>query len=160
MGILSRDLVNKALKLAEPSILAILNEEGLTWGPKWVVGCMTGPGLLNENILFQFGKDYGKEWNNAEWGNQEMFFEIAKAKLKLVMREKMASSVIASTKPWVLEGGEFLYTGGYYQDGIGAAVSGALARTDEACAKIIHVSITMLAFLEAENRIRENRMGI
>ena len=160
MGILSRDLVNKALKLAEPSILAILNEEGLTWGPKWVVGCTTGNGLPDEGMLFQFGKDYGKEWNSAEWGNQEMFFEIAKSKLKLVMREKTASSVIASTKPWVLESGEFLYTGGYYQDGIGVAVSGALSRTDEACAKIIHVSITMLAFLEAENRIRENKMEI
>lgn len=160
MGILNRDLVNKALKLAEPSILAVLNEDGLTWGPKWIVGCLTGNGLPEEGIFFQFGKNYGKEWNSAEWGNQEMFFEIARAKLKLVIREKMPSSVIAVTKPWVLESGEFLYTGGYYQDGIGVAVSGALARTDEACAKIIHISLTMLAFLEAEKRIRENRMGI
>lgn len=160
MGILNKDLVNKALKLAEPSILAILNEDGMTWGPEWVVGYITGPGLSNESILFQFGKDYGKEWKNADWGNQELFFEIARAKLKLVMREKMPSSVIAASKPWILESGEFLYTGGYYLDGIGVAVSGAMARTDEACAKIIHICVTMLAFLEAEKRIKENRMEI
>ncbi|EKE10701.1 MAG: hypothetical protein ACD_15C00212G0022 [uncultured bacterium] len=145
-------MVEKALRLSEPTILAILQEEGLTWGPKWVVVYIQWPGCLSRHIA-QFGSKEG--WQPLDWGALDKYFNIAGRKLEVVMREKCPTSVIVATKPWVLQKDEFLYSGGDYCEGIGVVASGARGRTDEAISRVVTTNIKLLAYLESERRIRE-----
>jgi len=78
MRILNEELVREAIRIAESGILAILNHEGATWGPKWVWGYVEGPGL-DEPVSFQFGIDISKEWD-SEWGQPDRFRKVAEKK--------------------------------------------------------------------------------
>lgn len=71
-------------------------------------------------------------------------------KLDLVCREKMSSSEIVLLRPWLVRPGEYLYSGGVWEDGIAVATSGARGWADEAISSIILSCIQMLARLKAE----------
>jgi len=157
MGLLTQELVEEALELAKPSILAILNFGDTTWGPEWVAGYVDGPGLENR-ISFQFGKNYQEKWNQ-NWGSPQGFFQIAQKKLDVAKREKLSTSVVVDTRPWCLKEGEFFYPGGVYRDGISVATSGAIGRTDEAISEIILSCIRLLCFLEMGITV-EGRMEV
>ena len=157
MRILTNEMVDKAIALAKPSALAILNEKGTTWGPKWVSGCVKGPGLSSE-VAFDFG-EISDRWQ-PEWGNRVNFSDVARSKLRVVEREGIPTSVLIATKPWQLEEGEYLYEGGVVRNGICVAVSGAEGRADEAIAEIVLSAIVMLAFMDVNERVKENRMEI
>ncbi len=152
MGILTKDLAWKAFKLAEPSILAILNHPGATWGPKWVAIYVDGPGIA-EPQLFHVGDDPKHRWS-SDWGAPSGYDAIAKKKLEAVSREQESTRALISNCPWLFEKGEFLYVGGDFHEGISVAVSGAEGTADEAIAAIIIVNIKMLCFLEVERKIR------
>ncbi len=157
MRILTKDLVKKAIELARPSALAILNEAGTTWGPKWVSGCVKGPGLSTE-VTFDFG-EVSDRWE-PEWGVQVKFIDIARTKMRVLEREGIPTSVLIATEPWRLEQGEYLYEGGVTRNGISVAVSGAEGRADEAIAEMVLSAIVMLAFMDVNDRVRQNRMQI
>ena len=159
MGILNGECIEVALQLSKPSILAILNDECTTWGPKWITGFATGPGLLEERIGFEFGEAPGKIWDD-KWETPEKHILVAKKNIDLVIREKCSSSVIIATRPWLLDSGEFLYTGGAYCDGIAVAVAGARGRVNEAIAEIIISTVKMLVYLETDYRIRIDQMDV
>lgn len=155
--ILTPEILDRAFALTEPSALAILRKSGTTWGPKMVVGLATGPGIYKPKE-FTFGID--ELWDPA-WGpNESEFWQIAKAKLAVVERLRMSTSVVVATMPWMLEPGEFLYAGGVYDHGISVAFSGAKGWADEAIAKILLVNIIMLAMLETERRIEAKEKKI
>lgn len=158
MSIITKELVEKAIELSRPSAVTILNQEGATWGPRWVAGCVSAPGL-EDLVYFGFGEKPIQNWD-AKWGDPANFDEIAEKKLALVLREKASSSVIVATRPWCLQKEEFLYAGGVYDDEIAAAASGAKGRADEAISGIVVVNIKMLVFLETDLRIQEKRMQI
>jgi len=154
MRILTEELIRKAIELARPGVQNILDTEGMTWGPKWVYGWATGPGIPeDEKILFSFGQ-VDPNWKSPDFGL------IAYEKMLTVEREKLPTSVIASTKPWLLEDDEYLYAGATTRDGISVAVSGAMGRVDEAIAEIVLSLIVMLALMDADQRIKEDRMQI
>ena len=152
MGILNKYLVRKAIWLATPSILKILEHKGATWGPKWVTGFVSIPDR-EEWIDFQIGED-------PEWGNPDRFFEIAGKKMAVVEREGKATSVVVATRPWRLKDGEYLYPGGATRDGISVVASGAKGRADEAISEIILSAIRMLAFLKADVKVEAHEMKI
>lgn len=164
MRILTKELVERAVELVCPAAKEILFAEGTTWGPKWVEGRVEAPGL-EEMIKFDFGEEphrFGepaRKWRR-EWGEEIYFGEIAEAKLRVVMREGVNASLVVATKPWLLKGGEYLYAGGVYRDGIAVAVSGAKSATDEAIAEMVVSSIVMLAMLETERRQKEGKEQI
>lgn len=155
MKIITEGLVKKAIELVRPAAEKILNAEDTTWGPKWVEGLIKAPGL-EEELSFLFGKV--TEWNPS-WG-AIFFSKIVAAKLQVVKREGVNTSILVATKPWKLEEGEYLYPGGAVRDGICVAVSGAKGRTDEAIAEMVISAIVMLAFLETEKRLKEGQEQI
>ena len=157
MRILTEALVEKAIELARPTALAILGEKGTTWGPKWVSGCVKGPGLSRE-VAFDIG-EVSERWE-PEWGVRVRFIDIARSKLRVVEREGTPTSVLIATEPWRLEEGEYLYEGGVTRNGICVAVSGAEGRADEAIAEVVVSVIVMLAFMDVSERVKENRWQI
>jgi hypothetical protein len=165
MRIITRELVEKAIELAKPTIIAILNAEGTTWGPKWVIVYVKAPGIeekitvdINADCL-EFNWGLLDHWED-KWGKREEFFKVAASKLDVSDREKLPTSIVVATMPWLLKNGEYLYAGGSTRDGISVGVSGAKGRTDEGIAEIILSIIRMLAFLGTEKRIQENKMQI
>ncbi len=158
MSILTFDLVKKAVLLAEPSVLKILDVKGATWGPKWVMGFVTGPGIETP-INFQLGEEPKERWLSS-WGDVGRFVEVAEKKLDVVIREGESTNTVVATRPWCLKEGEFLYPGGATRDGISVVASGAKGRADEAISEIILAAIRMLAFLKADKRIEKHEMQI
>ena len=156
MGIITKELVKEAIELVRPTAEKILNTEGTTWGPKWVEGLIKVPGLEDE-ISFFLGEV--TEWNSS-WGKETFFNEIAAKKLQMAKREGMNTSILVAIKPWKLEKGEYLFSGGAVRDGICVAVSGAKGRTDEALAEMVISAIVMLAFLETDKRLKEEQEQI
>lgn len=152
MGILTKNLVWKAISLAEPGVLAILNHPGATWGPKWVAIFVDGPGLA-EPQSFHMGENLKGRWS-SDWGKPSDYDDIAKKKLEAVSRERESTRSLVSNCPWLFEKGEFLYVGGVFHDGISVAVSGAAGTADEAIAAIIVANIRMLCFFEVEKKIK------
>ena len=156
MEIITKELVRRAVEFVKPAVKKILDVEDTTWGPRWVEGLVKIPGL-EERLSFTLGKI--TKWNPT-WGETISFGRIAAAKLQVVEREGVNTSILVATKPWKLEKGEYLYSGGAVRDGICVAVSGAKGRTDEAIAEMIISAITMLAFLETEKRLKEGQEQI
>ena len=155
--IITNDLIKTALSLIELTAREILLSEGTTWGPRWVEGFISAPGVSGA-IPFKFGKV--TEWNN-EWGKRRFTSsEIALKKLNLAERFGDDTSSIIEACPWVLEEGEFLYAGGISRFGINVGVSGAKGRVDEAIANLLVDCIIMLAHLETDARIARHEMQI
>ncbi|MFA5871308.1 MAG: hypothetical protein WC858_01160 [Parcubacteria group bacterium] len=156
--ILTMDLIYKAIGLAEPTATAILKQRGATWGPKQVFGFATGPDIEHP-VSFHFSADEDGIWKR-DWGTPERFVNIAAKKLKVALREKSPTSVVIAARPWSLDPGEFLYTGGFYRDGLAASASGAKGFADAAIAEILISNIVMLCQLEAGRRIEAGQTEI
>ncbi|NTU66322.1 MAG: hypothetical protein HGB08_00160 [Candidatus Moranbacteria bacterium] len=160
--IITEEMVREGVRLAMPAIDAILAKEGTTWGPKLVMWCVKIPGSENDIHGESFGESArwtDKNWEEG-WESTGKFLAIARKKLAVAERERIATSVVAATRPWCLEEGEFLYPGGVYCDGVSVAVSGAKGETDEAIAWLILNAILMLTNLDARKRIEEKQMEI
>ena len=159
-AIITRELIQEAIRLTKPSALAILQTEGMTWGPKTVVGYIEA-GTMEDRMLYSFhGEDIDEEWD-PEWGDYGKYMHIAMKKVDLTTKFGVNTSVIADSCPGQLEEGDFLYPGGAYREGIGgASASGAKGRADEAIAEILLVNINMLVQLEKDRRIKVDQMEI
>jgi hypothetical protein len=142
--------------MVTPGIVSILGEEGMTWGPKFVKGCIAALGI--EILEFGF-EDAAEPWK-LEWGDQKDYAYIARRKLYATLREGKPGSLIVATMPWALKDGEYLYCGSSSKAGISVAVSGAMARVDEAIAEMVISAVAMLAFLESDRRQAEGSMEI
>lgn len=156
--LLTKELIEEAVKLVSPAALAILDAKGTTWGPKWVEGYVSSDGL-SERLGFVIGEYSGSPWPK-EWGGRKNFLDIALAKLLVVEREKLSTSVIVATRPWLLRDGEYLYAGGVARDGIYVAVSGAKSYVDEALAEMVLSAIIMLAHLKCDKMKQEGKNQI
>lgn len=154
--IITEELVKGAIRLVNPSALAILAAEGTTWGPRRVEGFLVAPGL-RDPVMFSFGER--EEWK-PEWGPQRSFWPIAERKLAVALREGVPTSVVVATRPWVLKLDEYLYAGGTVRHGIGVAVSGAKGRVDETLAEMVLDAVVMLAMLDADRRMEIKKMRI
>jgi len=153
--IITKELVTKAVELVRPTAEAILTADGTTWGPRWIDGYVSVPGL--EDIQFRFGQK--TEWNLA-WGEERPFAAIAKAKLQLTKRMGDDTSIVTAICPWQLQEGEYLYPGGCSRWGISASASGAKGRADEAIATLVVYTVIMLAHLETDRRREAKQMQI
>jgi hypothetical protein len=157
--LITKKLIQKAIKLTRPSAIAILETEGATWGPKAVIGYIEAYGI-KKRIYYDFNFDKDVEWQ-AGWGKPEKFSDIAEKKLDVVMKHYMNTSTIVALYPALLDEGEFLYAGGAYREGIGgASASGAKGWADEAISEILLININMLVQLEKDRRIKEDKMEI
>ena len=157
--IIDEKLIKEAIALARPSIVAILNKKGATWGPKWVAGYVKAPGM-DKLIDFEF-TSYRKfkPWK-AKWGKKEDFYNIARKKLEASDREKMSTRSIVAFRPQCLKKGEFLYPGGVNRYGVSVGISGARGSADEGIAEILRSTIGMLAHLKTDARIKKDQMEI
>jgi len=154
--IITEEMVREALRLVDPTVRAILNIPSANWGPQWVDGFISVPGVETD-IPFQLG--IVTPWNPA-WGREMNFKDVALAKLSLAKRTGECTSLIVAAHPWQIPDGEYLYPGGASRLSISVGVSGAKGRVDEAIANIIIDAIIMLAQLEADHRIAEHEMQI
>ena len=156
MQIITGKMVEKALELAKPTIEIILKQPGTTWGPQWVNGYLSCPGIT-EDIPFTFGEE--TEWDH-NWGAKRDFWTVAGEKLELARRMGEDTSKIIASSPWLIEPGEFLYPGGAIYLGISAGTSGAMGWVDELISSMIIEIIIMLAHLETDRRIAAHEMKI
>lgn len=150
--IINQTLVLQAIEMARPTAEVIIHTPGANWGPTWVEGRVMAPGLTHP-IPFIFGQQ--TDWDPA-WGPVRDFRSIALFKLAVVMREEKPTSVIVFIKPWLLQDGELLYSGGAHRDGVSVACSGIKGRADEAIGDVVIDCIQLLALLEADRR-RESK---
>lgn len=148
--ILTPEMLREAITLTKPSALAILKNPKAIWGPKRVAGLVKGPGI-EEPVKIVF--EIKEPWNLSKWGKKDKYWKIAMAKLAVVERLHMSTTIVLATMPWMLQSGEFLYIGGVYENGISVAFSGGRGWADEAIGKHLLANIIMLAHLEAERRI-------
>ena len=153
--IITKEMVKEAIELVTPSAKAILAADGATWGPCWVEGFVSVPGLAD--IPFRLG--HKTDWDST-WGEERDFAPIAKAKLQVAKRLSDDTSIITAICPWQLQENEYLYPGGCSRYGISAATSGAKGRTDEALATLVVYTIMMLAHLETDRRRETKQMQI
>ncbi|KKQ46293.1 MAG: hypothetical protein US63_C0003G0006 [Candidatus Moranbacteria bacterium GW2011_GWC2_37_8] len=158
--IIDEALVREAIKLAQPTVAAILAHNGATWGPKWVTGRVMAPGLETDKFEFEFSSDGPKEEWNSGWGDPLRFYDVAEKKLAVAEREKTSTSVVVATRAWCLEEGEYLFPGGVHRDGISVSASGAKGRADEAIAEVVLSLIIMLANLKTDLRIEYKQTKI
>ncbi len=144
-GLLTRDIVFRALDLTRPSIIAILSRDFAIWGPSWVSIYINGPGLQKPFFALINAGDSECKWKK-EWGEEKNFGVIARHKLNLAQRTGMRTSLLASQCPWVFQEGDFFYPGGVAKEknGLVVATSGARGETDEGISDIIYVTIEML----------------
>ncbi|MBU4350958.1 hypothetical protein L6250_00350 [Candidatus Parcubacteria bacterium] len=154
--IISQSKIDYALTLVRPAAEEILQAVGMTWGPQWVEGVVSVPGL--NDFYFHLGRRCD-EWD-PEWGEKKDFREIAKCKLRLAKRLRMNTSTAVALFSWLLEEGDYLYPGGIYRDGIACAASGAKGRVDESLSEIVVSAIIMVAQLEADARKEHKQMLI
>ena len=155
MIIITEELVKRAIALVVPSAEAILATEDAIWGPCWVKGIISVPGL--DDISFCLGEE--TPWQ-VVWGEKRDFSGVAKKKLQVAKRLRMTTSVVIATCPWLLLPDEYLYPGGVYRDGIACGVSGAKGRADEALAEMVISAVIMLAHLKTDRRIENKQMQI
>jgi hypothetical protein len=148
-------MIEQALELARPSIKKILQNGQLIWGPRAVHICVKVPDLGP----CDFDVKFNKLWN-LKWGNWQDFVNIARKKLEVVCREKKPTSEVVATCPWLLKKGEYLYSGGAIRNEIAVSASGATGRADEAISEIVISMIIMLAHLETDERITNDKKKI
>lgn len=153
--IITKEMVKKAIELVRPTAEAILNTEGTTWGPKWMIGYVRVPELNTIRAIF----GNRTSWDEG-WGEEKDFSEVAIDKIDAAARTGIDTSAIVALAPWLLEEGEYLYAGGVSEEGIAVSMSGAKGRADEAIASILLSTIKMLAHLETERRIGAKDMQI
>jgi len=146
-GILTTELVKRAIALATPSINAVLAEQDTSWGPRWVAIVVSGPGL-GERVVETVGRVEG--WT-AAWGEPKDFREIALRKAILAERTGMPTDVAVSRMPWLLEEGDYLFQGGTGEPGgLTVTASGAHGATDEGISEMVKALIVMLCRLKVK----------
>lgn len=144
----SLDLIKEALKIAEPTILAILKKDDSIWGPKWIKGYILLQGL-DGRISFEFGRIIKKHWIENGWGDPSDFSTRAEKLLCIVRKEKKSTSKIP---PWNYKSVDDIDLGvstGVYRDSIAIAIAGgAKSPAGEAICEIIISTFKMLCYLE------------
>ena len=147
-GILTQELVTRAIALATPSINAVLAEKDTGWGPRWVAVVVSGPGLEGR-IVELVG--HIEEWK-VQWGEQRDFREIASQKASLAERTGMPTEEVVSRKPWLLQEGDFLFQGGTAGErgGLTVTASGAHGETDEGISDMVKALLIMLCRLRVK----------
>lgn len=159
--ILTEKLVLAAIELARPSAEAILAHSGATWGPKYVMGCVSCPEVSGGIITFRYGM-LPDEWD-PKWGPEktaEDFLNFAEPKRQLAVRGNGPTSQIIHDAPWLLEAGNSLWAGGTACPGISVGVSGATGEADELIAELVLTMVIGLARMEAARRIAAHEMII
>jgi hypothetical protein len=154
--ILSEGMVYLATELVRPAAEAILKTLEMTWGPQWVEGMIEVPGLETP-IFFFFGEK--EEWKE-EWGEERSFSHIAEKKFDAAKRLEVSTGHVANMFPWVLQKGEYLYSGAINYAGITVATSGAKGATDEGISNLIVDTLVMLGRIEAQKRIKAGEFEI
>lgn len=150
MKVIGIEELNLAINIARPSIEKLLEAEGTTWGPKWVVVVIDVPGLSRHIITIGEVTDW-----NPEWGEEKDFKEIAMAKADLCNRLNMDTRQIVENYPWLLEEGDFLYAGGSHEAGITVAASGAKSEADEGIGYMIINALTTIGLLRRRALVEE-----
>jgi hypothetical protein len=146
-GILTTELVKRAITLAAPSINAVLAEQDTGWGPRWVAVVVSGPGL-EQRVVETVGRVEG--WK-AEWGEQKDFRGIALRKAILAERTGMPTEVAVSRMPWLLQEGDYLFQGGTGEPGgLTVTASGAHGATDEGISELVKALVVMLCRLKVK----------
>jgi hypothetical protein len=141
VSLLTKNLVNEAIDLAEPTVRAIAAK--YHWGPKGVWIAVAGRGLEKPllrcvDITAEDVQKYGKDLR-----------EIALQKLAPAAREGRTSNSLADDFPWLLDFGDSIYNRGAVSEGSGlaVAVSGLYGEADETIAWIVWNIIRMLCLL-------------
>lgn len=133
---LTREKFRAACKSAEAEILALLAEEGSTWGPKYVRTRMINPtnGAVYEKTFGRF-----QPWQNA-WGPKKNFDHIARAKVWASYVHKMDTRDLTDQfVPKVMRDKEGKpYVGGIYRNGFSTGTSGAYGPVDHKIDEIIN----------------------
>ena len=140
MGLLTKDLVDEAISYCLPTIRLLVAAH--TWGPKGVVIAVDGPGLDEPFVHVMAELGHEAQWAD-EWPGKN-FREIALTKLRLAKRSGTSTRKAVSEHPWLLEMGDYFYTGGVSEAGLVVAASGAFGDTDEAIAWIVVNAIWLL----------------
>jgi len=133
--ILNVDLVQRALDIAEPSIMRLfgVHEPGIVWGPKYLVIVVTHP-ALRIPVMRKFGTT--NPWH-GDWGAIEDFEKIAIWKAEAAQREGKPTSELTLMCPWDHEHGDYLYPGGVVEGKLAVGASGINGFGDETVAYII-----------------------
>ena len=150
-----RLMMDKAIRLAEPIAVAILEIPGVTWGPKWVTGLIL---FWGELVPFSLGEDPSVKWND-EWGSPLGDILITKERLSLIARSRM-TRVIAERNDSLFpdcrgcaDEWESLFSGSAHCTGTDVVCIGAKGAACTAIAEIILVNIKLLTILEADQPI-------
>lgn len=126
--ILNVKLVEESIKIVLPAIKNAMETGVLK--RKHLSICVLNP--KNESVLFQHNIG-----DRAKW--EDPFNELAKSKARIAKREKKDVSYVRERKPWMLESGDTIWSGGVYFQGLVVGVSGVEEYFDEMIAKwIIH----------------------
>lgn len=159
LGILAGELVEAALRLVESQVLDILETDGMTWGPKYVVVAVGGA-ALGRPMIEIYGDPVGlNEWDPA-WGEYkdiDYFKGIALNKLEVSLRTGMTTNAVVSQYPHLLRARDYLYPGGVARekDELGVGTSGAYGTTDEGISWLVYDAICTLC-RDAVRVLREN----
>lgn len=142
------EIFSRAAKLADQYARALLSEEGMTWGPRYV---QVVAKLPQREELFQATLGFPAPWDPA-WGEDEVdFVLIARNKLDQALRAG-SSGLARVERPWFLEKGDYLSAGGVATPdrGVAVGVSGAFGLADEAIAWVLLATICQLYRMRAE----------
>lgn len=149
---MDRDVANEiftqAVRLADQYARALLNQESMTWGPRYV---QVVARLPQQEELFQATLGFPAPWDPA-WGEDEVdFVPIARNKLDQALRAG-SSGLARAERPWFLESGDYLSAGGVATPdrGVAVGVSGAFGLVDEAIAWVLLATICQLYRMRVE----------
>ncbi len=124
--LVTQEVFDQAVALVRPSIDALLAELG--GGRRNLHIVVIEPSFhLYETTIAVDPKE--------SWAHK--YDEIARAKAELCHRTGQSSSYIVNEAPWILEGGDARFAGGFVQDELAAAVSGLLSHLDEVISRWI-----------------------
>jgi hypothetical protein len=140
--LITREILHIAIQQATPKILAVLNTDGKTWGPKYLDYALILP-HFKDIFSFRIGKTVS--WQEVSWGKWDSkhgvvvgdFTEVATKKAQLSKRGNASTAWIAENRPQLIQKDEFDYPGGdKLGDGIHGGASGAYGPTDAECLHI------------------------
>ncbi len=155
--IITREMVDLAIELVRPAAERIIATPGANWGPQWAEGAFTAPGLQGQVVRFRYGTK--TDWDPA-WGEEKPFGAIAEKKLWLALEHGLPTSIIVLIYPWLLNEGDWLYSGGYAEMEIGCGLSGIKGHGDEGIGALVVKTVMMLSRLEAQHRLATDRPQI
>ncbi len=155
---ISKKLVDNAIDLAHPQILAIMENPAFIWGPRYVSIAVVSP-HLDRILQYVVSNPKQREWN-PEWGEAAEYGGIAIWKAKTALEKGVPTSVLANDFPLSLQRGQlFRYPGGVPgpRNEFAVGTSGIMGRGDEAISKIIITLMEALAHLEVDKAVIEKK---